>query len=173
MRQAQVKWFTAVAVGALLGGMPPRLHAQGAADRVQPRVHFVSANPFTLLAGWANAEYERRLTPSSTWGLSGSLFSLDTFDYLNATTMVRYYPAGSALTGFFAGGRAGVFRVTDTFESETLGGAGIELGYTWQLGSAHRLGISTGGGAVRLFGGSVMDAPVFIPTVRLNVGITF
>jgi hypothetical protein len=66
-----------------------------------------------------------------------------------------------------------VFRVTDTFESETLGGAGVELGYTWLLGSAHRLGISTGGGAVRLFGGSVTDAPVFIPTVRLNVGITF
>ena len=173
MRHSQVTWFTAVAVGALLGGMPPRLHAQGLADRVQPRVQVVSVNPFTLLAGWANAEYERRLTPSSTWGLSGSLFSLDTFDYRNATTMVRYYPAGSALTGFFAGGRAGVFRVTDTFESETLGGAGIELGYTWQLGSAHRLGISTGGGAVRLFGGSVMDAPVFIPTVRLNVGITF
>jgi uncharacterized protein DUF3575 len=173
MRQARARWFAAVVGGALLGGLPPPLHAQAPTDIAPRRVQVVSANPFTLLAGWGNVEYERRLSPSSTWGASGSFFSIDESDYRSANTMVRYYPARSALSGFFVGGRLGVFRITDTLESGTHGGVGIEMGYTWLLGSARRLGISTGGGAVRLFGGSSTGAMVFIPTVRLNMGIAF
>lgn len=68
----------------------------------------VSANPFTLMFQWFNADYERQLTPNTTWGASGSFFSIGDFGYKNANATVRYYPR-AALSGFYVGGRSGLF----------------------------------------------------------------
>lgn len=151
--------------------------AQTTAD-VTPGVHEqrVSTNPFGLMFEWFNVEYERRLTGSTTWGASLSTFSrdADSFDYLNTNALIRHYPGGEALSGFFLGGRGGVFRVSDHRESETCFGLGFEIGYEWLLGKKRNVGIGLGVGAVRLFGGDLEGASVVLPTVRLlNLGIAF
>ena len=142
------------------------------ADRTQ----IISANPFGLMFEWFNAEYERRISPSTTLGASVSWFSLDSgeMDYANGNAIVRYYPSGRALTGFFLGGRGGLYRVADDFDSGVFFGAGFEIGYNWLLGAQRRVGISIGVGATRLFGGELSGASLTIPNVRLlNLGIAF
>lgn len=167
---------------ALVGGLlftcavTPAL-AQTAAV-VTPVVHSqrVSSNPFGLMFEWYNVEYERRFTGATTWGASLSTFSrdADSFDYLNTNALIRHYPGGEALSGFFLGGRAGVFRVSGHRESEVCFGLGFEIGYEWLLGKKRNVGIGLGVGAVRLFGGDLEGASVVLPTVRLlNLGIAF
>jgi hypothetical protein len=153
--------------------------AQGTLPVPVPHDQTVSANPFGLVFGWFNAEYERKLTPAATWGVSGSMFDFDLFEYRNANALVRYYPQGAALKGFFLGGRAGVYHVAhddDGVDDDeaTFFGAGFELGYTWLMGRNQRIGLSLGAGASRLFGSDLDDATLTIPTIRLvNVGIAF
>jgi len=136
----------------------------------------ISANPFGLMFEWFNAEYERKISPATTLGASVSWFSLDSgdMDYVNGNTIFRYYPSGRALSGFFLGGRGGVFRVSDRADSGVFFGAGFEIGYNWLLGARRNVGISLGAGATRLFGGELNGASLTIPTVRLlNLGIAF
>jgi len=152
--------------------------AQGAAPVPVPHDQIVSANPFGLIFGWFNAEYERRLTPATTWGVSGSMLDIHDFEYRNANALLRYYPQGAALKGFFLGGRTGVYHVShDDASSDndaTAFGAGFEIGYTWLMGPNQRVGVSIGAGANRLFGSDLDGASLTIPTVRLiNVGIGF
>ena len=155
--------------------------AQGAPPAPVPHDQIISGNPFGLIAGWYNAEYERRLTPSTTWGVSGSTWDFfDEFEYRTVSALVRFYPQGRALDGFFLGLRAGVHHVsgeddvTREDEGGTVGGAGFELGYTWLLGANERVGISIGAGANRLFGGDLDGAQLTVPTIRLvNVGFAF
>jgi hypothetical protein len=140
------------------------------------RQQIVSANPFGLMFGWFNVEFEREMTSSATWGASASWFSLgdDAFDYANGNAIVRYYPSGTVLRGFYLGGRGGVYHVSDEFESAGFFGAGFEIGYSWLLGVNQNIGISLGAGATRLFGSELNGASLTIPTVRLvNVGIAF
>jgi len=146
--------------------------AQTTAPTVGP-TQVVSANPFTLMFKWVNAEYERKLTPNVTWGAAGALFSLDSIDYKNASGVLRYY-TGEALRGFFLGGRTGVYRLSAVSESATFYGAGFELGYTWLLGRHQNVAISMGAGVNRLFGGELEGASLALPSLRLvNVGIAF
>jgi hypothetical protein len=136
----------------------------------------ISANPFGLMFEWFNAEYERRIGPATTLGGSVSWFSLDSgdMDYVNGNMIFRYYPSGRALSGFFLGGRGGVFRVSDAVDSGVFFGAGFEIGYNWLLGARRNVGISLGVGATRLFGGRLSGASLTIPTVRLlNLGVAF
>jgi hypothetical protein len=170
-----IRFVTAVAVAAFVS-WPTVTQAQAPGGRAPLPRQVVSANPFGLMFGWFNVEFERALTPSSTWGASASWFSLDAdaFDYVNANAIARYYPSGAALRGFYLGGRGGVYRVSDAAASAVFFGAGFELGYTWLLGAREHVGISLGAGATRLFGGELDGATLTIPTLRLvNVGIAF
>jgi hypothetical protein len=162
---------------ALIGVTAPAF-AQAEDPVPVPHNQTVSANPFGLVFGWFNAEYERKLTPATTWGVSGSMFDIDVFEYRNANALLRYYPQGAALKGFFLGGRAGVYHVAhddDDIDNEaSFFGAGFELGYTWLMGRDQRVGVSLGAGANRLFGSDLDGASLTIPTVRIvNVGIAF
>jgi hypothetical protein len=168
--------FPFVFVGLL--SLPLTAHAQAPATTTTPPRQVVSMNPFGLIVGWFNAEYERAFAPSATWGISGSMFDFDDFEYRNANALMRFYPQENAPRGFFIGGRAGVYRVAhddaDDDDDATFGGAGFELGYTWLLGPRQRVAISLGAGASRLFGADLDGAPLVIPTVRLvNVGVAF
>jgi hypothetical protein len=163
---------------AVVLALPVNAHAQSDVRPTAPVEHrqIISANPFGLMFEWFNAEYERRLGPTTTWGVSTSWFSLDhgDFDYVNGNALFRYYPQGHALRGFFLGGRGGVFHVSDDREGDVFYGAGFEIGYDWLLGARQNVGISLGAGATRLFGGQLRGASLTVPTVRLlNVGIAF
>jgi hypothetical protein len=166
-----------VFVVAIFGVVGPAA-AQGPAPVPVPHAQTVSANPFGLLFGWFNAEYERKLTAATTWGVSGSMLDVDTFEYGAANALLRYYPQGAALKGFFLGARTGVHHVSNEDASEddeaTFVGAGFEIGYTWLMGQNQHVAISLGAGANRLFGADLEGASLTIPTVRLiNVGIAF
>jgi uncharacterized protein DUF3575 len=137
------------------------------------RTQVISANPFTSMFKWFNAEYERKLTPNVTWGATGTFFSIDGIDYKNAGGVLRYYPS-DALHGFFLGGRTGVYRLSAITESATFYGAGFELGYTWLLGRRENVAVSIGAGVNRLFGGELSGASLAIPSLRLvNIGYAF
>jgi len=164
-------------VVALMMLTPARVVAQTtSAAPSTDHAQIISSNPFGLMFEWFNVEYERRMTPSTTWSASVSWFSRDDddFDYVSGGGAVRYYPSGTALRGFYLGGRGGVYRLSDGLDSGTFFGAGFEIGYDWLLGSRQNVGLSIGIGATRLFGGDLEGAPLAIPTLRLlNLGIAF
>jgi hypothetical protein len=175
VRPATVVVLTIAAACAVFGDVAA---AQTFPGTAVPVVHqqFISANPFGLMFEWVNAEYERKATESVTWGVGASFFARnhDSVDYASGGSFVRYYPAGAALTGFYLGGRGGIYRVSDAHASDVFYGVGFELGYNWLLGSKRNVGISVGLGATRLFGGALAGASLTIPTVRLfNVGVAF
>src|SRR5437773_11469400 len=76
------------------------------------------------------------------------------------------------------GGRAGVHHVAvdvDTsidVPSANLFGAGVDIGYSWLLGSKRNIGVRIGLGAERF--GTLSGAALTIPSLRLvNIGIAF
>jgi hypothetical protein len=140
-----------------------------------PHNQVLSANPFGLMFGWFNADYERKINESNTWGASASTFSLGgDADYVNAQLAYRYYPQGAALTGFYIGGRGGVHTVEVADADGRFFGLGFEVGYDWLFGAKRNFSVGVGAGATRLFGGDLNGASLTIPTVRLiNVGIAF
>ena len=167
--QHVVRAFTLCAAFTLMSSATAL--AQEQATR-QPVTHYnaVSANPFMLLVGWFNTEYERKLDETWTVALSASYFSLsdDDEEYVSGNTVFRYYPQAAALTGFYIGPRVGLFHVDEVGDSGTSLGVGFELGYTWLLGAERNLSISLGAGGTRLFSGTV------VPTARLiNIGWAF
>jgi len=135
----------------------------------------LSANPFGIVFGWFNLEYERRLSPTVTAGASTSYasFNDDRDHYFSANALLRYYPQGRALSGFYFGGRTGVYDVSEGHNDEVFFGLGFDIGYTWLLGVNDAFQLSLGAGASRIFGGT-LDGSEAIPTFRLlNVGIGF
>lgn len=138
------------------------------------RDQVISASPILWMVKWFNADYERRINSTTTWGLSGSYLPQDDFEYGRASVFVRYYPQQAALTGFYLGGQAGVYRTTEGRQHEVSYGAGIDIGYAWLLGSSRRTSVSIGLGVTRVFGGDLDGDSIEIPNVRLlNVGIAF
>ena len=134
----------------------------------------ISVNPVFGLFGVFSAEYERKATDVSSWGLSTSMFGFGGKDYLNGSAFYRVYPSGNALAGFYLGGRGGVHRVAFRHDSGVFYGVGFDLGYTWLLGRHRNVGISLGVGATRLFGGALDDVALVIPNIRVvNVGWSF
>jgi hypothetical protein len=132
----------------------------------------VSANPFLLMAEYANVEFERKHTETRTFGVSASSFGFHGADYRNFQAFYRYYPQGASLTGFYVGGRTGVHRVSVDEISGSAFGLGFELGYGWLFGAKRNFAVSVGAGATRLWGEDGGSA--VIPTVRLvNVGWSF
>lgn len=167
-----------VLAGVLMAGAFLLASAMPAAaqDRIPvPHKQVISANPFGLMFGWFNVDYERKINESNTWGASASMLSLgDDTDYVNTQLAYRYYPQGAALTGFYLGGRGGMHTVDLAGENGRFFGLGFELGYDWLIGSKRNVSIGVGAGATRLFGGDLNGATMTIPTLRLiNVGIAF
>lgn len=137
----------------------------------------LSTNPFGDLLKWFNAEYERKISPATTWGVSASVLESS---YASAALLVRWYPQQAALDGFYLGARTGVYRFASSASyrhtSSTVPGAGLEVGRAWLLGPKRNTSVSLGFGLTRLFGAAAngSDAPTVWPHVRLfNVGVAF
>ena len=154
----------------------------------------ISTSPIADLLGFVNGEYQRKLSESSTIGVSAGTLEVDDDRYSNVMLFGRYDPQGAALTGFFVGGRLGAHRISyDTYdysqppapggpfvppirrrESETRPAIGLDVGYDWLLGAKRNVLIGVGAGAMRIIGtGSENDFLVAFPTGRLNVGFAF
>jgi hypothetical protein len=138
------------------------------------KTNILSTNPILDMFTWWNLEYERRIGPTGTVGLAGSFIDFeDDENYRSISAFYRFYPQERALSGFFFGGRLGVYNVEDGNDSETAYGFGIDIAYSWLLGKHEGFSISLGIGAVRLFGGD-LDESTTLPTVRLvNIGVAF
>ena len=132
----------------------------------------ISANPFLLMAEYANVEFERKHTETRTFGVSASSLGFGDADYRNFQAFYRYYPQGASLTGFYVGGRTGLHRVSAADLSGNAFGLGFEVGYGWLFGAERNFAVSLGAGATRLWGEDGGSA--VIPTFRLiNVGWSF
>ena len=131
----------------------------------------LSTNPLTtILIQWYNGEYERRMNPSLSLGISASQL---TNNFVATTLAFRYYPSRKVFQGVYVGPRIGLFRTTSSriewdavsgsYHSEVTAvqlGLGFEFGYAWLIGSEQNLSISIGSGATRLLGGESTAFPV-------------
>ena len=157
---------SATALSALMILLPAAARAQDAPKQQ------VSASPFLIMYKYFNVEYEHRATQATTWGLSTSFAPGHSADYRNVAAFWHYYPAGTALKGFYLGGRVQVHHGSSLTDSATLGGVGFELGKNWVLGRRTLVGVDVG--VTRLFGGPLDGDSLTLPTFRLaNVGIAF
>lgn len=169
-----------------------------------PYNQVISTNPFGLIIKWVNGEYERRVSPTVTLGGSASFFGEDDFGdagFATTSALVRWYPQGAALDGFYLGARLGAFRfksyqydytsytagqasspyptsaVRPTYTEHTtvVPGAGIEIGYNWLLGPKQNVSVGMGFGLTRTLGGTGRyEYPDVLPTFRLvNIGVAF
>ncbi len=157
------------------------LPTEASAQSLQTHKQTITLNPFLVAVGWFNGEYERRINRTTTWGVSGSFADLEDLQYRSAKFLFRYYPQETALSRLFIGSRTGVYHfgestgsfLTSTPGSEVVFGVGVEIGYTWLLGSERHFAISVGGGLSRLFGGDPEDGPL-LPNARLvNIGVAY
>ena len=155
-----------------------------------PYEQVLSASPILWMFKWYNLDYERKINTVATWGVSGSYLEPGDSSYGRATVLVRYYPQGAALSGFYLGGQLGVYHTvytdydypssypsstgpTGQRRCESMSGAGIDLGYAWVMGARRNFSMSLGFGVSRLFGSHADDLPA-MPNVRLfNVGYAF
>jgi hypothetical protein len=153
----------------------------------------ISTSPIFDILGFINAEYQRKVTETATFGVSAGRWELDDDDYSNVMLFGRYYPQGAALTGFFMGGRIGVHRISyDRYdyamsppgsfpgpptirrESESAPAIGVDVGYDWLLGAKRNVHIGVGAGGMRIFADNHRDNyTIALPTARLNVGFAF
>jgi hypothetical protein len=154
---------------------PVQAEAQEGVREPVPHTSVISGNPLILLAGWFNAEYERKIAGNMTAGISGGWLDLDDDDdYTNVSGFLRFYPQEAAFTGFYFGGRSGVYNVDGGEDSTTSFGIGVDIGYTWLLGPSRAFYVGLGIGVTRLFGGDLDDFSTIVPSVRLvNIGIAF
>jgi hypothetical protein len=160
------------AILAILITSPSVVNAQsGGAQQV------ISANPFGLLLGVFNAEYERKVSQSSTIGLGGSILDDSESEYYNADVFYRFYPSAQPLDGWAFGVKVGVTRVTD-FGSYI--GLGFDVNRSWLLGQRDNFSVGLGFGLKRLYGTPGVDEDPFgdvlkiIPTFRVvNIGFVF
>ena len=161
--------------------------APGSSDESVMPKNVISTNPLLDMFTWFSLEYERSIASNSTVGIAGSYVTLNDEDdsYMSYNVFYRYYPQGSAPAGFFFGGRLGGNSIVDKQEEDWLGnvepeekhtvfGVGIDIGYTWVLGSSKHFALSLGIGAIRFFGDDLEDVTATLPTIRLiNAGIAF
>ena len=91
--------LVACAATMLLASAPAAAQSTEGTKPAVSHQQIVSANPFGLMLGWWNVEFERKLTPSSTWGANTSFLTLKGIDYASVNALYRYYPQRAALTG--------------------------------------------------------------------------
>ena len=161
-----------------------------------PHHQIISTNPFGLLFNWFNADYERKVAPATTVGVTAA--HVGAMDYSNVAFLARWYPQRAALDGFFIGARAGAYRL-ETYEYEyttvtdpngrtystypsaprkrqhIMPGVGIDLGYNWLLGPNQNFSIGLGFGVTRLLGnGDEFDFTMAVPNMKLvSIGFAF
>jgi hypothetical protein len=161
-------FLTVLAVVAAVATTP--LSAWQAAE--DPPVQVISANPFGLLLGLFNSEYERVVSESATVGVGGSTFSSEgEVEYVNADLFWRFYPTGNPLNGWAFGAKVGITALDDG----AYFGYGFDLNRSWVLGKQDNFYVGFGFGLKRLVGSfeEGLDFRV-IPTIRVvNVGIAF
>ncbi|SRR6266446_4974529 len=155
--------FVLALVQLLIFVAPARAHAQedeSPAPVVPTQV--VSADPLLLRLGLFNWEYERKIGPALTSGVSGSSSAIDTPSFRNVNLMLRYYPHGAALTGFYVGATAGAY----TANTRTRVGyqAGYELGYAWLVGPRRNISLNLRGARPYLPGPALLFP-------RSNIGV--
>lgn len=132
--------------------------------------HVVSANPFGLLFGLFNAEYERTVNDPLTVGAGGSFFEDGNDDYVNADVFVRYYPSGRPLDGWAFGVKAGLTNVG----SGTYPGVGVDVNWSRVMGRRDNFYLGIGFGLKRLLGADSSEVVPLVPTIRLvNIGVAF
>ncbi len=181
--------------------LPAGASAQTVATKTpEPYNQAISTNPFMLMIGWANGEYERKVSPTVTVGASASRFDFDDAGFVATNILTRWYPQGEALDGFYLGARLGAFRFksyhydysytagqtgsanpiatgrpTIREQITVVPGAGLEIGYNWVLGRRHNMSVGVGAGLTRTLGGeSRYEYPDVLPTLRLiNLGVAF
>jgi hypothetical protein len=161
-----------------------------------PHDQVLSTNPFGLMFKWINGDYERKVDPATTVGVSGSSFG--GAEFANLAAVARWYPQRAALDGFYLGGRVGAFRFrtyeyeypatpprpanqanptsepypsyqTDaTYRERTriAPGAGVEIGYNWLLGPKQNVSVGVGFGVTRIIGNADSSN---IPSVLPNI----
>ena len=160
-----------IVVGCFL---PTGVSAQEEATRLPiPHEQVFSVNPFLLLGEWVNVEYERKVSTVGTVGAMGSWLTVGDGTLTSLAGFYRYYPQGSALSGFFLEGRGGFYHVSEDDDSGQAFGTGIHIGYNWLFGSSRSFYLSMGLGANRLFGEDI-EGRVVLPSFRLlRIGIAF
>jgi len=147
---------------------------QGPVREPVPHTNLISGAPLMLLAGWFNAEYETKLSETFTVGAVGGWLDMDNTDYTGVNAFLRYYHQGAAFTGFYVGGRGGIYNVEHGDDSETTLGIGLDLGYGWLLGPGDAFFIGLGIGATGLLGVDLDGAKSVIPAIRLlDIGVAF
>ena len=102
----------------------------------------VSTDPLWLRNGWLNGEYERKINSRSTWGVSGSSSARYTPSFRNVNLMLRYYPHGAPLSGFYVGATAAGYTIANR---RIRVEAGYELGYAWLLGPKRNISLNLRG----------------------------
>ena len=163
----------ALAVAAPLHGQA----ADSAARRAMSQV--ISISPISLVFGAIGAEYEKRISPSSSFGVSGTFFRPELFSYLSGEVKYRYYPQEQALEGFAVGLTGGLTQIgTHGSSSDDTGTAvafGFAIDYQWLLGPKKHFALTLGTGARRLIalGTGVDGAAVTLPTARISIGRAF
>ena len=182
-----------IVIVLLVSSVTPSLSAEppdSASGAIQRKV-MIATDPILDMFQWYSAEFQLRVAQTLSTGIGGSYLSLDDENdtYASGNIFLRYYPQGETFVGWFLGTRVGIYNVSaeaedidgvdETVEEEeaTMYGFGIEIGYYWLLGATKRVSISSGIGAVRLFGGDFEeedDVLKTLPTIRLvYVGIAF
>src|SRR5262249_6556984 len=128
----------------------------------------ISTDPFFDMFGLANVQFERRISPFFTLGLSGATNGNDT---ASLTLNARFYPQGRALDGFYAGLYGGT--ITQNARTGAQPGVGLELGYQWLLGPKQNIGVNLGFGVSRI----VASTPRYEETLPrmniINIGLVF
>ncbi len=167
-----------LAAAALLAATLVAGPASAQGEPPVPYSRIISVNPLLLVfLGYVSVDYEQRIGPGATMGLSASNFSLSDADYLTIEAKARYYVSGRAFDGVSIGVLVSAVRLTEDdstrFTSHALG-IGFNAERQWLLGADERLALTAGAGATRLFFADDRDAfRTVIPSLRLSIGWGF
>ncbi len=173
------------------------LVAQSTAPERPLPTQAITIQPLSLIVGAFGAEYERKISTSTTFGVGGNYWDESTlagaddgdanYRYVSGEVKLRYYPGAKPLRGFSVGGTFGFVSVKEEapeectdflcFEPQSYSGpkAGIEIDYNWLLGRTDQFVVALGAGAKRLFVDVENDFGFIqaYPTVRISIGYAF
>lgn len=147
----------------------------------------LSINPLGIPFGYVALEYEGRVAPAFSLGVSTSYYGDGDGDRYSAIDLkARLYPNEIALRGFAIGMTAGYTSQRDagcvTFSGGSCRGSngnaniGVEVDYNWLLGKTDRFFLGSGIGAKRRLGNN--DSNSFIDGdailfARFQIGVAF